>query len=167
MEEVLAPLLEHTPAISSELPVSVKESIGITDDEGRMALFMYWWRTGELLDYVLGEPGLSAKLRVLPPSERLAAIPARLRPAILEANIDASFPPTVFVHGLTDTVILPSESQATHDRLSELGVRSELITVPQGFHGLFLNSTMLEIAPGAEEAQEKALNFLAEELRRS
>ena len=164
--KALAPLLAHPPGVSSELPLQVKDGPVFADEEGRMNLFMYWWRTGELLDYVLGERGLSEKLRTLAPAERLAAIPAHLRPAVLEANFDSSFPPTVLVHGLADTVVLPSESQATHDRLQELGVRSELVTVPQATHGLFLDMTTMQSAPGAEEARERALDFLAEELRR-
>lgn len=100
----------------------------------------------------------------MPAAERLAAIPAHLRPAILEANIDASYPPTVLVHGLADTIVLPSDPQATYDRLQELGVRSELITVPHAIHGLGSDTVALEA--GAEEARERAFEFLAEELSR-
>lgn len=167
--EALAHLLANPPGVASELPLRIKslETFSAADDEGRTNLFLYWWRTGELLDYVLNEPGLSAKLRALPPAERLAAVPEHLRPFVPEANIDASFPPTVLVHGLADPIVLLSESQATHDRLKELGVRSELLTVPDALHGLFLDLTTMRLAPGAEEAWERAIDFLAEELGRT
>lgn len=135
------------------------------EDTGRINIAFHWWRSGELLDHVLGRP-VSAKLRVLPFKERLAAIPMHLRPAVLEANIGASFPPTVLVHGLADDVVPPSESQATYDQLKELGVKAEFITVPRAVHGLQLVDDQTQMAPGAEEALERAMQFLEEELRK-
>ena len=80
-----------------------------SQNDDRIFLFGYWWRTGELLDYVLGEP-VSSKLRTLPAGERLAAIPVHLRPALLETQYDESFPPTFILHGEVDTTVPLEES---------------------------------------------------------
>ncbi|KAI0722090.1 hypothetical protein C8Q72DRAFT_859437 [Fomitopsis betulina] len=163
--ETVAPLLAHPPPAQSSDPIWVTENGGLRDDVWRLVLFMYLWRSGEMLDYLLGEP-LCAKLRALPFEDRLAAIPVHLRPAILEANIDASFPPTILVHGVADPLVLLSESQATYNKLKDLGVRTELVTVPRGVHGLQLVDERTKMAPGAEEALERAIQFLEDELRR-
>ncbi|KZT63603.1 alpha/beta-hydrolase [Daedalea quercina L-15889] len=126
----------------------------------RIYLFGYWWRTGELLDHVLGEP-VSSKLRALPPAERLTAIPTRLFPALLEAQYDEFFPPTFLLHGDADTTVLPEESQTTFDRLRALGVTVEMEVVPGAPHGLFTSFSPLQFAPGAAEAQERGMTFLA------
>ena len=132
------------------------------DDEGtaRLLLFPYWWQTGELLDHVLGQP-ISARLRTLPVQERLAAVPGNLRPALLETQVDSTFPPTFLVHGDADTGVLPSESQATFVRLKELGVPVELDIVPNAPHGLLISFSPMTFSPGAEEALEKGMKFLA------
>ena len=162
--ETVAPLLAHPPPVASSAPIWFTDG-NPREETGRMNLLIYWWRSGELLDYVLGAP-VSAKLRTLPYEERLAAIPVHLRPLVVEANLDKSFPPTILVHGLADNVVLPSESQATYDRLKELGVRAELITVPRALHGLLLEDDPNKMAPGADEAQERAMQFMEEELRK-
>lgn len=148
-----------------ERPLSpVSESANMTpgDDEGtaRLLLFPYWWQTGELLDHVLGQP-ISAGLRTLPVQERLAAVPGNLRPALLETQLDSTFPPTFLVHGDADTGVLPSESRATFVRLKELGVPVELEIVPNAPHGLLNSFSPMTFAPGAEEALEKGTKFLA------
>ncbi|KZT63420.1 alpha/beta-hydrolase, partial [Daedalea quercina L-15889] len=131
--------------------------------EGRILLFNHWWRTGELLDYVVGQP-ISSELRALPAAERLAAVPAHLRPALLEVQYDSSFPPTFLLHGGADTMVLLEESQATFDRLRELGVAVKLEVVPNGPHGLLVSHFPMKSAPGADEAQERGMMFLAKYL---
>ncbi|KZT63138.1 alpha/beta-hydrolase [Daedalea quercina L-15889] len=126
----------------------------------RILLFSYWWRRGELLDYVLGEP-VSARLRALPEEERVAAVPEHLRPALLEAQLDKTFPPTVLVHGGADTGVLPEESRVTFERLRAVGVTAELEVVPDAPHGLLTNYSPVEFAPGAEEAVERGMMFIA------
>ncbi|KAH9916866.1 Alpha/Beta hydrolase protein [Fomitopsis serialis] len=134
------------------------------DEQGRMSLFPYWGHTGELLDYVLGEP-ISATLRALPAAKRAAAVPERLRPALLETQIDVSFPPTFLLHGDADVTVPLSESQKTVDRLRELGVKTELEIVPGGGHALMMQVAVPpEFCPGAAEAHEKGMQFLAREL---
>ena len=132
------------------------------DDDGalRILLFPYWWQTGELLDHILGEP-ISARLRILPVQERSAAVPEHLRSALLELPLDSTFPPTFLVHGDADTGVLPSESRVTFARLKELGVPVELEMVPNAPHGLMINFSPMTFAPGAEEALENGMKFLA------
>lgn len=128
------------------------------DEQRRIALFCYLWRTGELLDHVLGEP-VSAMLRMLPAKERAAAVPERLRAALLETQLDASFPPTFLLHGNADNIVPLSESQKTYDRLRELGVETELEIVSGG-HALVRSVSPLTFCEGADEAQEKGMQFL-------
>ena len=155
--EEVAPLLESQLA-----PVAESANMLPGDDDGvlRILLFPYWWQTGELLDHVLGEP-ISARLRTLPVQERPAAVPEHLRSALLELRLDNTFPPTFLVHGDADTGVLPSESRATFARLKELGVPVELETVPNAPHGLMISFSPMTFAPGAEEALEKGMKFLA------
>ncbi|TFY56134.1 hypothetical protein EVJ58_g7824 [Rhodofomes roseus] len=133
------------------------------DEQRRIGLSSYWLRTGELLDYVLGEP-VSATLRALPYAERVAAVPERLRPALLETQIDASFPPTFLLHGDQDAIVPLSESQKTYDRLRELGAKAELEIVRGGEHALMAKAWPLEFCAGADEAHEKGMQFLEREL---
>ncbi|KZT64598.1 alpha/beta-hydrolase [Daedalea quercina L-15889] len=137
----------------------VRQPDGSSLDVGRRwHLFPYWYRKGEFLDHVVGEP-VSATLRALPPSERAAAVPAHLRPAVLETQLDATFPPTFLIHGTADRVVLLSESQVTYDQLKKFGVETEIVTVPDADHAL-LTPDFTQPADGAAEAQEKAIDFL-------
>lgn len=129
----------------------------------RRQLFAYSYYKGNVLDYVLGEP-VSATLRALPASERLAAVPAHLRPAILEANLDASFPPTCLLHGDMDRAVSPSESWKTYEQLKELGVKTEIHILPDAGHCFMANTTPPAVAHGAEEIQNKGMAFLVKEL---
>ncbi|TFY61267.1 hypothetical protein EVJ58_g4620 [Rhodofomes roseus] len=126
------------------------------DEQHRIGLFSYWRDIGEFVDYVLGEP-VSATLRALPYAARAAAMQERLRPALLEAQIDASFPPTFLLHGDQDAMVPLSKSQKTYDRLRELGVKAELEIVPGGEQALTLKTWPPEFCPGADKAPEKGL----------
>ncbi|KAH9916852.1 Alpha/Beta hydrolase protein [Fomitopsis serialis] len=161
--EMRAQLAGGLPPIA-DAPFQLRGNGSLLDPDGRWYFCPYWFRTGDFLDNLLGEP-MSAGLRDLPASERLAAVPEHLRPALLEAQLDATFPPTFLVHGLADGVVLPSESQATYDRLSELGVRVELIMVPNADHILLSTANLAVLADGAAEAQEKGMDFAEHELR--
>ena len=139
----------------------------------RVVLLPYLIVAGELLDYVLGEK-ISSVLRELPYEERLGVIPERLRPAILQCQLDEHFPPTVLLHGEADDVILPGESQLTYDRLKELGVSVELFLLDGAGHGLkdtsYTNETPRpgdkpRIVGGAEEVQNKAFQFVLRALQ--
>ncbi|KAH9934356.1 Alpha/Beta hydrolase protein [Fomitopsis serialis] len=162
-EASLSHLLEHPPPPISDAPVKIQPDQTLRDDEGRMGLFMHWWRTGELLDYVVGEP-VSATLRSLPPAQRLPAVPAHLRLAILQAHLDAEFPPTCLVHGEQDGLVDPAESKTTYGRLKELGVKTKLVLVPDAIHALMSPTNPAAPAVAAEDAYAEGLSFVFTEL---
>ncbi|KZT67008.1 alpha/beta-hydrolase [Daedalea quercina L-15889] len=158
-EASLGHLLTCPPPSISDAPVKLQSDQTLRDDQSRIGLYMHWWRTGELLDYVVGEP-ISAALRVIPVNDRLTAIPAHLRPAILQAHLAAEFPPTCLVHGKEDEVVHPAESKRTYNRLKELGIRTELVLVPDAAHALMSLTNPTIPAVGAENAYKKGLDFV-------
>lgn len=162
LRSFIAHFLDNLVAPSTASTMTVGKE-WFEDDQRRVALFCYLWRTGELLDHVLGEP-VSAMLRVLPVEERAAAVPERLRPALLETQLDASFPPTFLLHGDADTIVPISQSQKTCTRLRELGVETELEVIPTGGHGLVASISPFEFCKGATEAHEKGMQFLLRHL---
>ena len=164
-QEMLAHLLAPSIAPAAEAPIVLRSDGSVADADNRWFLFTDAWRRGTLLDFALGEP-VSAALRELPYAERLAAIPPRLRPAFSEDQINAAFPPTYFVHGALDHIVLPSESEKTYRRLRELGVNAVLDIVPDADHGLITRTVPQLPAPGADEAQERGMDFVEEWLRK-
>lgn len=158
----IAHFLDTTVTPSAESPMTIG-SEWFDDDQRRTALFCYLWRTGELLDHILGEP-VSATLRTLPAEARAAAVPNRLRPAMLETQLDASFPPTFLLHGDADNIVPLSESQKTYESLHSLGVEAELEVVPGGRHALVASVAPLEFCQGAKEAHENGMQFLRRHL---
>lgn len=144
----------------------------------RRMLLLYWLVHGELVDQVLGQ-NLSHDLRKLAYDQRMDAIPEALRPAILQSQLDETFPPTFLMHGKADTLILPRESQHTYQKLRQLGVRTELELLDGADHGLREPpskekramlpgpNSVPKLVDGAEEIQKKAFEFILSELRAS
>ncbi|KAH9842446.1 Alpha/Beta hydrolase protein [Rhodofomes roseus] len=161
----VAHLLDPSIPAVAEATLRVRSDGMVSDDENRWCLFMHAWHNGNLLDFVLGQP-VSATLRSLPYADRLAAIPPRLRPAILEDQINAAFPPTYLVHGVNDHCVLVSESEKTYQRLREVGVTAVLDIVPDADHGLVTSTVPPVPAPGSDEAQERGMDFIERELRK-
>lgn len=160
LTHLLAPALTPT----AEAPIVLRSDGTASDVDNRWFLFTEAWRNGNLLDFVLGVP-VSATLRELPYAERLTAIPPRLRPAFLEDQINATFPPTYFLHGALDHVVSQGESEKTYRRLRELGVNTVLDIVPDADHGLITRTIPPLPAPGADEAQERGMDFVEGLLR--
>ncbi|EXA29863.1 hypothetical protein FOVG_18697 [Fusarium oxysporum f. sp. pisi HDV247] len=79
----------------------------------------------------------------------------RVDPASKFAN--GHFPPTFFIHGTEDRLVLAKLSQLAHDELKSHGVETELVLVDGGQHG-FDDS----LQPGDSEfgLLEKGFNFL-------
>ena len=153
--DALKHLLEHDPAPTTEAPCIGAQ--GTYDASGRIRLFGWFWSKGELLDRILGSP-VSAHLRTLPKDARLAAVPAHLRPALLQ--IGREFPPTFLLHGGADAVVPVEESRVTYERLKEVGVEVEMEVIEGAPHGLFASRTPLRFVEGAEEAQERGMQFV-------
>lgn len=132
-------------------------------DSRRSMLLLLWWQTGELLDYVLGVK-ISASLRKKPFNERAEAIPAALRKALLQTRLTSSFPPTFLCHGKDDSLILPAESEFTHQHLRDLNVESELHILDSAGHALMDVQSPGEVTHGAHDLRKKAFNFLIRNL---
>lgn len=164
-QDMLTHLLAPSVSRTAEAPVKICSDERMSDDENRWYLFTDAWHNGNLLDFVLGEP-ISATLRALPYAERLAAVPPHLRPALLEDQINATFPPTYLVHGTLDHIVLQGESEKTYRRLRELGVPAVLDIVPDADHGLITRTVPPLPAPGADEAQERGMDFIEGLLRK-
>lgn len=162
--EMLTHLFGPSVTPTVDAPIKMRNDGTGSDDENRWFLFTYAWRNGNLLDFVLGEP-VSATLRALPYAERLAAVPPHLRPAFLEDQINATFPPTYLIHGTLDHIVPQSESEKTYRRLRELGITAVLDIVPDADHGLVTRSIPPLLAPGADEAQERGMVFIEGLLR--
>ena len=159
--------LDHVPpAPIAEAPVTLRPDGTMADEFGRLPLLGSWWTRGEMLDYLLGEKGVGAELKALPPAERLAALPERARPAVLDAWVDGAFPPTFLVHGDADVAVPIEESEVTFERLRELGVRTELVRVLGGTHGLMTETVPPRVMPEALEAYARGMDFIEEEMRK-
>lgn len=108
---------------------------------------------------------MSRFLRGLNLAQREGFIPETLRTAILQTQLTESFPPTFLLHGKKDEVVLPAESQLTYDRLQELGVEAELHLLEGAGHTLIDREDPPNLAAGAEEIQQKAVEFLVHKLK--
>ena len=163
--EDVAHLLDRQQEPLSDDPMPLLGDEAPKGDSGRTKLLKWWWRTGGFLDVVLGINGISRFLRNYKPTQRETHVPEALRPAILQTQIDEDFPPTFFLHGKEDKLVLPAESQLTYDRLMELGVEAELLMLEGAGHTLIDGKDAPNLAAGAREAQQKAVEFLVNKLK--
>jgi acetyl esterase/lipase len=75
-------------------------------------------------------------------------------------NVTADYPPTLLIHGTADTDVPYEESADMDKELTRRKVPHELITIPNGGHGLGGGDKKL-----IAEAHERALAFIREHLR--
>lgn len=127
----------------------------------------------------------SAIIAMYPPTELGAesqtmllgadADPALVDDASPMANVSPEFPPTLFVHGLADSMVPPASSQRMHEALVAAGAPSELhlfegqkhefesaptyASVVQHLVAVFLNRSLVD--PDAFEAEQQAHNPIA------
>ncbi|KAJ5118202.1 Alpha/Beta hydrolase protein [Penicillium atrosanguineum] len=132
----------------------------------RFALAVKWELDGEFLEGCLGRPGLSALLNGSEDSKRAMALSEDTKPAFLQIFVTEDYPPSVFVHGTADDVVLPQESMNHFNQLKGLGVQTELLLVKDGPHGLLESGSAGPPKPwkGSLEAYERALEFIDEVL---
>ncbi|KAH8685081.1 Alpha/Beta hydrolase protein [Ilyonectria robusta] len=155
--------LDRVPKILADNTVISDDFVEGKASTGRFALTVRWELDGTFLDGSLGRPGLGAQLDVLDYSQRATALPEDLKPAFVQLFVTKDYPPSVFVHGTADEVVLPQESVDHYEQLKELGVKTELYLVKDGPHGLYkFGSGPWE---GSVEAYEKALEFVDEVLK--
>lgn len=164
--EDVAHLLDRQQEPLSDDPMPLLGDDAPKGDSGRTKLLLWWWRTGGFLDVVFGINGISRFLRSFKLAQRENHIPEALRPAILQTQLDEDFPPTFFLHGKQDTLVLPAESRLTYDQLMELGVEAELHMIEGAGHTLIDEKDAPNLAAGAREAQRKAVEFLVYKLKR-
>lgn len=70
----------------------------------------------------------------------------------------------MFVHGTADEVVPDQESKHHYEQLKKLGVKTELLLVENGPHGLvdFSSGIPPRPAKGSVEAYGRALEFVTE-----
>lgn len=163
-KESVAHLLNRLPEPISDDPMPFLGDDAPNGDSGRTKLLLWWWRTGGFVDVVLGVNGMSKFLRGLTMVQREGLIPEPLRTAILQTQLTEKFPPTFLMHGKHDKLVLPAESQLTYDRLKELGVEVELHMLEGAGHTLINEKDPPNLAAGARELQQKAVEFLVHKL---
>lgn len=164
-KESVAHLLSGPQEPISDDPMPFLGDDAPNGDSGRSKLLLWWWRTGGFVDVVLGVNGMSRFLRGLSLAQREGYIPETLRLAVLQTQITENFPPTCLLHGKDDKVVLPAESQFTYDRLKELGVEVELHMLEGAGHTLIDEKNPPNLAAGAKELQQKAVDFLIHKLK--
>lgn len=163
--ESVAHLLNEQQEQISYDPMPVLGDDAPKGDSGRTKLLLWWWRTGGFVDVVLGVNGMSKFLRGLTLPQREGYIPETLRRALLQTQLKEDFPPTFLLHGSNDRLVLPAESQLTYDRLRELGVEAELHVLEGAGHTLIDEKDPPNLAAGARELQQKAVEFLMHKLK--
>jgi acetyl esterase/lipase len=156
--------LLHVPE-GSPIPISVGSPVklgpdGPYCDDGRGTLFSHIMKDATFLDYLTGQPGLTASLAKFSSSDlRAAALPDALRVLFPQFQVK-ELPPTVLLHGDGDTLVLLHESEATFVELQKAGIKSELVVVKDAEHGFRLASDLTLEAPGYLDAYEKGMVFL-------
>ncbi|KNG91387.1 hypothetical protein ANOM_000511 [Aspergillus nomiae NRRL 13137] len=155
----------------NEVPGLLADKAVVSDDSpetglmsNRFALTVRWELDGTFLDGCLGRPGLGAELNRLDYAERAAAIPEDLKPAFLQLFVTENYPPSVLVHGTADEVVPDQESKHHYKQLKQLGVKTELLLVDNGPHGLvdFQSGMPPGPAKGSVQAYDRALAFVTE-----
>ncbi len=168
-KESVAHLLDHFPEPISDDPMPFLGDDAPNGDSGRSKLLLWWWRTGGFLDVLTGVNGMSKALRDRTLAQRETYIQSSshntVRPMILQTQLTEEFPATFFLHGQDDKFVLPAESLVTYDRLKELGVEVELHMVEGAGHTLIDEKDPPNLAAGAKEEQQKAVEFLVHKLK--
>ena len=135
-------------------------------DSKRLGLFALWSKTGELLDYILGMPGISKKLaKCQTVAEREKMVPSAVKKAVLQLNVNREFPPILIMHGDKDGWVPVEESISMHERLLEVGVQSELMVVAGADHVLAKPGGTMEFISDVDEIHNKMMAWLLKELK--
>jgi acetyl esterase/lipase len=108
----------------------------------RMSLPILFLQQATWLDYYTGDHTLSEILRSAP-SRELALSGHVSKGLFPQLQITNSFPPTLLVHGTSDTAVLLEESQQLQSLLEKVGVESTLTEVEGKDH-------LFDHVPGAE-----------------
>ena len=161
----VAHLLNTTQAPISYDPMPFLGDDAPNGDSGRTKLLLWWWRTGGFIDVLLGVNGMARFLRDLSVTEREGYIPESLRGAILQTQLMEDFPATFLLHGKDDRLVLPVESELTYERLKDVGVEVEMHLLEGAGHTLIDERDPPNLAEGAAELQQKAVEFVVRKLK--
>lgn len=155
--ESVAKLLADKTVVSDDMPTS-----GFLSD--RFALTARWELDSTFLDGCFGKPGLGKMLNEVEYAKRAAAIPEDIKPGFLQLFVTENYPPSVLVHGTADEVVPDKESVKQYEQLRKLDIKTELLLVQDGRHGLadFGSGFPPQPATGSTEAYGRALKFIAE-----
>ena len=92
---------------------------------------------GSWLNYIIGGKALARK----PAPEDLIATPAQQKQAhdLSPINfVSSKSAPTLLMHGMNDSIVLPSQSQQFAEALKQAGVRCDLFLIPEARHAFIL-----------------------------
>lgn len=130
-----------------------------TDQLGRFNLWIAWQKRGIFLDYVLSEPGLSARLAQVPHPSRLEMIPEEKRPSLLPITPDT--PPTYVLHGKEDLLVPFEESLTLENDMKEHGLSVETDWIDGADHVLRdrKKGGWNGMADGWEDIAKRAVNW--------
>ncbi|KAF8157501.1 alpha/beta-hydrolase [Pholiota molesta] len=147
-QDYIYPFSNGPIAPTSDIPFV----IGIPPTSRRFAMAPLYLQLGTYLDFVTGqhEPSFSGALRTVLEDESKnfsnleKAIPEKHRRLFPQLAVDASWPPTLLMHGTADTAVLPEESYHFHALVVAAKVRAVLLEIPDVDH-------LFDFAPDAEE----------------
>ncbi|KAI0354880.1 alpha/beta-hydrolase [Trametes cingulata] len=155
----------------------------------RMLLGRLYLQMGIFLDYYTGchDPSLSASLRTIlreraqaghgsmvveDPGSQIAfdefreTIPSAHRHLFPQFSMSSALPPMLLVHGSADTAVLVQESENLQSLLRDAGVLAELVVVEGKEHSFDYELDAESEFGGPDGLFDRAVSFLAENLRR-
>lgn len=148
--------------LADKTVVSDDQATGPLPITKRFALTVRWEIDGTMLNGLFGRPGFAENLRSVEYSKRRELIPEELKSGFLEFFVDQDYPPSTFVHGTADDVVLDVESVRHHDQLQKLGISTELSLVDGAGHGLVAPQPdgTFKLVPEAVKAYAKSFDFI-------
>ncbi|QDU08954.1 alpha/beta hydrolase [Gimesia aquarii] len=86
--------------------------------------------------------------------------PEKFYPYMTLKNVTKDYPPTLMIHGTKDTDVPYKQSTLMAEQLKQHGVEHELVTIPNGEHGLAGGDPKLIVA-----AYQQAFEFMHDRMR--
>lgn len=124
-----------------------------------------WFGPYDLASHVVESPrggSVQAYLRC----EAQGCAAAQLRSASPLAHVDGRDPPTLLVHGLDDTQVLPTQSRRFAEALLAADVDTQIVMVPGVGHGL-IGTDAATTSHALREALLRTIGFLDQRLKTS
>ncbi|OCF77774.1 hypothetical protein I204_01775 [Kwoniella mangroviensis CBS 8886] len=165
VERILADVNNSKEPEKSESPIRVGG-----DDQGRLGFLNHWYQTGEYVDYLLNEPGLSRKLELFPYEARFEAVPQDKKWLLLPLEKNRLYPKTMMVHGEKDNLVPVESSKKLQKDLESLGenvLEIQAIYPKDAGHGLLDVGKFPNIVPIPEITVilDRCVDFVGDALR--